>query len=120
MLHIKKIMILSALATAALPSSPSWASDILSKQQIATEIIGKTLNAKRMGMSVKIFYKKDGTVKMHFPIFSGAGTWKYKGDGICMMLTSGPKKGKTCLTFEHLGGNKYRNSEGIEFTIPKE
>jgi hypothetical protein len=120
MQHIKKIIILSTLVFAALPASFSWAGEILNKEQISKKIIGKTLDAKRMGISVKILYKTDGTVKMKFPIFSGAGTWKYNGDGICMLITSGPKKGKTCVTFEHLGGNKYRNSEGIEFTIPKE
>ncbi len=120
MLHIKKILVLSALAYAVLPASISMATDNLSQKQISKEIIGKTLHATRMGMSVKIVYKEDGTVKMKFPIFSGAGTWKYNGNGVCMHITSGPKKGKTCVTFEHLGGNKYRNSEGIEFFIPKE
>ncbi len=120
MLQIKKILVLSALAYAVLPASFSLAGDILSQKQIAKEIIGKPLNATRMGMSVKIVYKEDGTVKMKFPVFSGAGTWKYDGNGVCMLITSGPKKGKTCVTFEHLGGNKYRNSEGIEFTVPKE
>ena len=120
MLQIRKILFLSVIASAALPVSFSLAAGNLSQEQIAKEIIGKTLDAKRMGMSVKILYKADGTVKMKFPIFSGAGTWKYEGDGLCMLITSGPKTGKTCVTFEYLGNNKYRNSEGIEFTIHKD
>ena len=97
----------------------SASAEPLTKEQISTNIIGHTLHAKRMGLSVKINYNKDGTVRMKFPFMSGAGSWKYKGDGVCMDITSGPKRGLTCVTFESLGDNKYRNSEGIEFTVAK-
>ncbi len=91
----------------------------LTKDQISQEIIGKPLDAKRMGMPVRILYKKDGTVTMKFAILSGGGTWAYSSNGICMNLTSGPRRGETCVTFEHLKGNIYRNSEGINFTVAK-
>jgi hypothetical protein len=97
--------------------SPLLAATKLTKEQIASQIIGKTLNAKRMGIPVRILYAKDGKVQMKFPIFSGHGTWKYNGDGVCMNIVKGPRKGETCVTFEKIGENRYRNSEGIEFTI---
>ena len=91
----------------------------LTKERISSEIIGKTLDAKRLGLPVRILYKRDQSVTMKFAIMSGAGTWSYSHNGICMLLTSGPRKGKTCVTFEHLGDNRYRNSEGIIFTVRK-
>ncbi len=119
MYSFRNAVMVSAVVMAMLPSTSVLAAN-MTKDQIATQIVGKTLNAKRMGMSVTIHYNTDGSVSMKFPIFSGSGSWVYKDDGICMDLKSGPKKGKTCVTFEHLGGNKYKNSEGIEFTISSE
>ncbi len=112
--HLRAVLAAGLLLV--LPAGSAFAA-VLTKDQIASQIIDKTLNAKRMGLSVKILYKSDGTVTMKFPLLSGAGTWSWDGDGICMMLTSGPRQGKTCVTFEHLGDNRYRNSEGIEFSI---
>ncbi len=105
-----------ALAVIVLSAFPA-SSATLTKERIAKEIIGKTLNARRMGMPVRIFYRKDGTLSMKFAFISGEGTWKYSGDGICMNIVKGPRQGETCVTFQHLGGDKYRNSEGIEFTV---
>lgn len=90
--------------------------EIMSKDRIAKEIIGKTLTTSRKGMTVRLQYNTDGTVRMKAFIMSGGGTWKYSDNGVCMTMTSGPKKGETCVTFEHLGGNKYRNSQGMVLT----
>ncbi len=115
---IRTLSVMVALLATPL-SAQAASSEALTREQIAQQIIGKTLNAKRLGMSVRIFYKSDGTVTMKFPLMSGAGTWVYHGDGVCMTLTSGPKRGKTCVTFEYLGGTRYRNSEGIEFDVAR-
>ncbi len=114
-----KIVMVSALLITIMPTKMALAAN-LTKDQISSQIIGKTLNAKRMGMSVTIHYKSDGSVSVKFSVFSTAGRWVYNDDGICMDLESGPRKGKTCVTFEHLGGNKYKNSEGIEFMASSE
>ena len=112
-------LMFSVLLLTALPGGAS-AKAPMTKERISQEIIGKTLDAKRMGMPVRIFYKRDKTVAIKFAIMSGAGTWNYSNNGICMLLNSGPRKGKTCVSFEHIGDNKYRNSEGIVFTVRKE
>ncbi len=97
-------------------SSPAFAAQ-LTKDQLSNQIIGKTLTTKRMGMKVRIFYSKDGGVTMKMPLMSGKGTWKFNGDQICMNMKSGPKRGKTCLSFEHVKANKYRNSEGVVLSV---
>ena len=62
-------------------------------------------------MRVEMIYASDGTVSMTSLLMSGSGSWSYSADGICMVMTSGPRRGKTCVTFEPLGGGKYVNSE---------
>jgi len=105
------VFTISALMTSALSAAP------LSPDQIAQKIIGKTLTGSRMGMTVRITYHVDGTVKMKAIIMSGAGTWRFSKTGICMDMKSGPRQGESCITFEHLGGREYRNSEGLTLTV---
>ena len=90
---------------------------VLSKEQISQQIIGKTLAGKRMGMTVRIIYLLDGTVQIKAPFMTGSGTWHFSEPGICMIIKSGPRPGKNCIAFEHLGGNQYRNSEGMTLDI---
>ena len=68
---------------------------------------------KRNGMTVRLRYNENGSVAMKAAFVTGAGTWVYAGDGVCMMMTKGPKRGKTCTAFEDLGNGIYRNSEGF-------
>jgi hypothetical protein len=103
---------LAALMMAPLPAL----AEIMSRDRISKEIIGKTLTTSRNGMTVRLHYDPDGTVRMKAFVISGGGTWKYSDDGVCMNMTSGPKKGESCVTFEHLGTNRYRNSEGMVLT----
>ncbi len=107
------VIMTAALTATTLPAT----AEIMSTDMIAKEIIGKTLTATRKGMNVRLQYNTDGSVQMKAFVISGSGTWKYSNNGICMNMTSGPKKGETCVTFEHLGGNKYRNSEGLVLTV---
>ncbi len=115
---MRKFMASLALAATALTATAfPAAAEIMSRDRIAKEIVGKALTSSRNGMTVRLQYDPDGTLRMKAFIISGSGTWKYSDDGICMHITSGPKKGETCVTFEHLGGNKYRNSEGMVLTV---
>jgi len=113
---VRNLIFLSTIGVSAVITTPLSAAS-LSKEQISREIIGKTLSGKRMGMRVRITYQLDGAVTIKSPITSGAGTWSYSEAGICMDMESGPRLGKSCLTFEHLGGSKYRNSEGMTLTV---
>ncbi|MCF6234414.1 MAG: hypothetical protein L3J36_15125 [Rhodobacteraceae bacterium] len=107
----------SIAATALTVTVLAASAESMSKDRIAREIIGKTLTATRKGVKVRLQYKVDGTVQMKAFVISGGGTWKYNDDGICMNMTSGPRKGETCVTFEHLGDNRYRNSEGLVLSV---
>ncbi len=113
--HPKTVALVSALCLVMSASSAVTAP--LTQKQIQSQIVGKNLQAKRMGMTVHILYKTNGSVTMKMPITSGSGTWQFKGNQICMNLKKGPRRGVTCVTFEHIKGNKFRNSQGIEFTV---
>ena len=100
------------LATVTLAAQPALA-ETLTQAQISSRIIGKDLRATRNGMTVRLRYNHDGSIAMKVALISGAGTWVYAGNGLCMMMTKGPKRGKTCTAFEDLGNGTYRNSEGL-------
>ena len=65
----RKALIIAMLGAVLLPSTGA-ATTPLTREQIANKIIGKTLNARRMGMPVKTLYKQDGTVTIKFAIMS--------------------------------------------------
>ena len=108
--------LLSAFCFSIMSMSAAVA-ETLTKEQISQQIVGKTLIANQMGMKINMIYKPDGTVTMKALLMSGSGTWSYNDNGICMLMTSGPRRGETCVTFEHLGGKKYLNSEGATLTV---
>lgn len=103
---------LAALTFFAFGIAPALAG-AMTGEQIAQQIVGKELEAKRNGMKVRLRYRIDGSVTMQALIFSGEGTWALNGDELCMTLTRGPRQGVTCHSFEDLGNDRYRNSEGI-------
>ncbi len=113
--HPSFTLAIAALFASVAGTVPASA-EIMTNHQIAAQLIGKPLTTRRNGMSVRLTYLADGTVKMKAFVISAAGTWEYDDSGLCMDMISGPKKGKTCVTFEDLGDNTYRNSQGLILT----
>ncbi len=107
----------SFLSLALITVQPAVAAETLTKPQISQQIIGKTLVGSRKGMRVRMTYNVDGTVAVKAFVMSLSGTWDYSDNGVCMQMTSGPRKGETCTTFERAGANSYLNSEGVVLTV---
>ncbi|AKI03306.1 hypothetical protein IMCC20628_04640 (plasmid) [Hoeflea sp. IMCC20628] len=107
------------LLTAGILAAGPVLADTLTQAQIADQIIGKDLAGQRNGMTVRLRYNADGSVAMKAAFITGAGTWTFAGDGLCMTMTKGPKRGKTCTAFENLGGGAFRNSEGVTLRVGK-
>jgi hypothetical protein len=116
MLTSRNVLMLTLLGFGVMPIHPATAAP-LTNDQISRQIVGKVLTGNRNGISVRMSYEPDGTVRMRAMFISGSGTWSYAENGLCMEMTSGPKRGRTCVTFEHLGGKTYRNSEGVTLTV---
>lgn len=89
----------------------------LTREEISSEIIDKSLAGKRMGMTVSLQFRSDGTVTMNAALMSNQGRWSYVGDGVCAVFEGGPRRGEQCFTFEQIGENRYRTSEGMTLTI---
>lgn len=106
------------LTASMLAASPALAAT-LTQAQIADQIIGKDLVGRRNGMTVRLRYNADGSVAVKAAFITGAGTWAFAGDGLCMTMTKGPRRGKTCTTFEDLGDGAFRNSEGMTLRVGK-
>lgn len=110
--------IAAVLTVGILPVQQSLA-ETMTKTEISNQIIGRDLSARHNGVTVRLRYNPDGSVAMKAAFMSGAGTWSYAGDGLCMILTKGPRRGKTCVSFEDLGNGTYRNSEGLVLRVRK-
>lgn len=100
-----------AVAFCAILAQPVLA-DAMTGAEITAQIIDKDLVTQRAGMTVHLRYDPDGSVTVRAPLFSGRGRWTLAGGTLCMTLTEGPRRGETCHTFEGMGADSYRNSEG--------
>lgn len=89
----------------------------LTNEAFQQRIVGKTLVAKRMGMTMRMRFEADGTVSMKAPIGSGAGTWVFSGEQVCTTMTSGPRKGSRCGQLIDLGNGKFKNAQGVTLTL---
>jgi hypothetical protein len=105
-------LVLALLACAAMPF-PAAAEAPLTNVEISRHIIGRDLTAQRAGMDLRIRYDPDGSVRMRILLVSGSGTWRFADDGLCVDMTSGPKRGRACTTFERVGDKTFRNSQGL-------
>jgi hypothetical protein len=108
--------ILAAILIATM-TLPATAGDTLTQDQISRQIIGKELTATRKGVNVRLRYLPDGKVTLKMLVLSFSGVWDFEGDSICMTMAGGPRKGRNCVTFTPLGGNKFLNSEGLTMTV---
>ncbi|WP_323004943.1 hypothetical protein [Pseudorhodobacter sp.] len=108
--------ILAAILIASLPLSAA-AGETLTREQMSRQIIGKELTATRKGVNIRLRYLPAGEVTVKMLLLSFSGTWDFEGDSICMTMAGGPRKGRNCVTFTALGGNRFLNSEGLAMTV---
>ena len=108
MSHAAPLLRVVLLTTASLAAAPALAQPDQPAQMAAKDLVGR-----RTGMTVRLRYDPGGKVTMKAAFVTGAGTWKFAGDSLCMTMTKGPKRGETCLTFEKFGDGSFRNSEGM-------
>jgi len=116
MYPLKTTLLIVSIAV-GLTLSPLSAAETMTNDQIAATLVGKTLSTSVKGIPARVTYNADGSVEMKALIISGHGTWEYSEAGICVDMTSGPRKGETCLTFTDIGDAQYLNSEGMTFTV---
>lgn len=89
----------------------------LGEAQLRQQIVGKTLVAKRMGMTMRMTIHEDGTIGLQSPIRRGSGSWEIAGDQLCLDLPGRAPEGTRCQTFEWVGEAQLRSSSGMTFTL---
>lgn len=114
--ELQSVNILAAILIATMPLAAT-AGEALTQEQMSQQIIGRELIATRKGMNVRLRYLPGGEVTLKMLVLSFSGTWDFEGNSICMTMVGGPRKGRNCVTFTALGGNKFLNSEGLTMTV---
>ncbi len=90
----------------------------LNRAQIAEAMLGKTISTRRFVLSVRMRYRRNGTVSATALLGTVNGTWRYRGrNQVCTTFPSGPAKGTSCVSFTKTGPNRYRSSEGVSFKV---
>lgn len=110
---------IATLAVAILPAlyGAAAAQQLLTADEISTQIVGHKFQGRKGIMSVTLQYAKDGTMTLRTPIGPGGGNWIVSGNHLCVTLTSGPRKGSECLTFVRQPDGRYQGSNGIWLTL---
>jgi hypothetical protein len=110
------VMILAILSA---PGMTARAQQLLSQEEIESQIIGQRFQGKKGILSVFLHYGRDGSVTLRSPIGAGAGRWTLADNRLCVDLSSGPRKANECLTFIHHRDGTYRASNGLRLTRMK-
>lgn len=113
---MQSVNILAAILIASMPLAAK-AGGTLTQEQMSQQIIGRELTATRKGMNLRLRYLPDGEVTLKMLVLSVSGTWDFEGNSICMTMVGGPRKGRNCVTFTAVGGNRFLNSEGVTMTV---
>ena len=113
----RMFMCIGAFLVAISVSPQSALANQLTNEEFAQQIVGKTLLAKRRGMTMRLVFAPEGTLSMKALLMKASGTWRYSKQGVCITMETGPRKGTNCVTFERIGKNKYKSSEGKIFTL---
>jgi len=91
--------------------------ETLVAEDIKSQVVGKTLVAKRMGMTMHLSIKPDGSVVAKSALMNGEGTWEIKGDQLCINIANRPGNRNPCQTFTRTGENTLESSTGMKFTL---
>ena len=104
---------IAGLAQPAMADDGDW----MSVERIRAELIGRTLEMRRMGMTMALTFAEDGTTRAESPVFSVDGTWTLEGNALCVTSDSGPMKGERCSRYRALGDTRYENEQGRTLTL---
>jgi hypothetical protein len=82
-----KFIVGLGVAIAAAASSPAIAAP-LTASEVEEALIGKTIQGKRMGMTIKIKLEGNGSAAMESTIMDDTGNWRMNGQELCMKWQS--------------------------------
>lgn len=107
---------LVALAFISL-ASPAFAA--MSKAELDDEFIGKRLKWEQGQTSGTVRYSKNGKASLRIKgggIKSDKGTWRFRGNRLCVTWEKIRDGKEGCFTVTRTGARSYRNSNGSIIT----
>ncbi len=104
------------LMAAATLAGPALATN-MTNGAIEAQLIGKRIEANRLGADLIMLFDNDGLVRLTDPDGVSNGTWTLDDGTLCMTIVDGTAPGETCMTFISRGGGVYSTSSGISMTV---
>jgi hypothetical protein len=116
-------LLLLALAAAACgqassppPGQPMSAEDFR-RELLGMPLCGAPKTGPLAGKLMCTVHLADGTAVLAGAGVLARGFWDADGRHICRRDALEPPERKRCVDYERLAGNRYRNSDGVEFCI---
>ncbi|MEL6505094.1 MAG: hypothetical protein AAFO61_09760 [Pseudomonadota bacterium] len=113
---LTKLLVPALVAGMFLPA-PVASAKALSASEVRKAMLGKTIKTRRFGLSIRMRYRPNGTVRVTSALGNLNGTWRARGNQFCTTFNSGPAKGTDCVSFTKIGPNRYRTSAGQRFSV---
>ncbi len=88
----------------------------MNPSEVRAAMLGKTIVARRWGVSIRLKYRHNGTVGASSLLGSNKGTWYFRGNRVCTVFPKGPGAGSACVTFTRTGKNSFVSSKGVHFS----
>ena len=87
------------------------------RELVNMPLCGKAKEGELAGKVVCTIHLADGSAVVAGSGFLARGFWDTDGKRICRRDAVDPPDHRRCVSYERLGDNHYRNSDGIEFCI---
>src|SRR5262245_55228808 len=100
---------------------PAW-SETLTMEQFRQELVavplcGTPTTGALQGKELCVVHLPDGGVVVAGAGILVRGLWEADGDKVCRRAPDDPLERRRCVTYERLGPNQYKNSDGVEVCI---
>jgi hypothetical protein len=112
--------VLSAVACACLASAAG--AEAVSPEQFRQELSGTPLcgvpaSGPLQGKALCTVYSSNGTTVVAGAGFALRGLWDMEGNRICRRGPEEPFENRRCISYERIGPDRFRNSDGVEVCL---
>ena len=91
--------------------------DDFRRELVSMPLCGTAKSGDLAGKTICTVHLADGVAIVAGSGVLARGLWDTDGKSICRRDALDPPDKRRCVTYERLGDNRYRNSDGVEFCI---
>ncbi len=122
LIRLAQIALLTGAATGCGDSQPPGPAQPVSADEFRHELVGMPLcgtpkSGPLAGKLMCTVHLADGTAVLAGSGVLARGFWDTDGRRICRRDAIEAPDRRLCVEYERIGGNRYRNSDGVEFCI---